>query len=130
VSRIVAGFDGSQCRSGRHQKQDRIGYWIQGPGVNIQVTKRLPRGSRTVDQVEMTALRCLCETLSQMGIPDAIIQGDSKRVIDKIILQEKTGSPLLKRCQQYFLDNPRWIVFWVGREHNSFADAIAKNAFS
>lgn len=130
MSRTVAGFDGSQSKAKRNGKVDRIGYWIRGRGVDLSKTQKLPAGSRTVDQVEMTALRSLCETLSQLGITDAIIQGDSKRVIEKVLHHPSNGDALLSRCKEYFKKNPDWLLFWVSRDQNGRADIIAKNCIS
>ena len=130
MSRTIAGFDGSQSRIKRRGKLDRIGFWIKGPSIDMKTTKKLTQGTRTVEQVEMIALQHLCETLSQIGISDAIIQGDSKRVIDSVLHAPINGDQLLRKCKQYFQKNPHWILYWVKREHNSLADIIAKNCIS
>jgi ribonuclease HI len=130
MSEVIAGFDGSQSRIRQKGKVDRIGFWIEGPKLNITRTHKLPRGNRTVDQVEMTALKHLCETLSHLGIKHAAIQGDSKRVIEKVLDSPSNGDSLLARCKEYFRDNPNWILYWVRREHNEWADIIAKNGIS
>jgi ribonuclease HI len=127
----IAYFDGaSQGNPG----PSGIGGVVKDPCGQVLLEISEPVCTGTNNEAEYKALIAVARRLSEMGVPSALIQGDSQLVVNQVNgLWRINHSHLYQLCQkaQEALNSiPEWSLNWIPREKNTHADALSTKAIS